>query len=186
MATLQNTVSNHVKAARKLQSEEKFHHSITINKSAAEIYTFFRNFGNLPFFMKDLISLTVKSETISHWVVQLEHGPKFEWDAEITEEKYGEMIAWKTIGKTEIEQAGVIWFSKAPVDRGTIVRMHMAYTIPAGKLGKLATKLIGEDPQSIILINLRRLKAYLETGEIPTVQGQPSGRDADLAPELKH
>ncbi|MES2803778.1 MAG: SRPBCC family protein [Bdellovibrionota bacterium] len=183
---LTSTTTTQVKAAQKLKNEEKIHRSITIGKSPAEIYTFFRNFGNLPFFMKDLVALTVVSETISHWVVQLEHGPKVEWDAEITEEKYAEMISWKTIGKTEVQQAGTIWFTKAPQQQGTIVRLHMAYTFPAGKIGKLATQLVGEDPDSIMLTNLSRLKAYLETGEAPTIKGQPSGRDEDLAPEMKH
>ncbi len=172
--------------ARKLKDEEKIHRSITIKKSPAEIYTFFRNFGNLPYFMKDLVSLTVHSESMSHWVVQLEHGPIVEWDAEIVEEKYAEMLSWKTVGKTEVQQAGTIWFTKAPQEYGTIVRLHMAYTIPAGKIGKIATQLVGEDPDSIMLTNLTRLKAYLETGEVPTTKGQPSGREEDLAPEIKH
>jgi uncharacterized membrane protein len=180
------THSAQVKMAHKLHDEEKIHRSMTINKSPAEIYTFFRNFSNLPYFMKDLVSLTVNSETMSHWVVQLEHGPKVEWDAEITADKYAEMIAWKTIGKTDVNQAGSIWFSKASLNRGTIVRLHMAYSIPAGKVGKIAAQLMGEAPDSIIQINLRRLKAYLETGEVPTTKGQPSGRDEDLAPEMKH
>lgn len=178
--------SPQARMAHKLHDEERIHRSIIIDRSPAEIYTFFRNFSNLPYFMKDLVSLTVRSETVSHWVVQLEHGPKVEWDAEIIEEKYAEMIAWKTIGKTEVQQAGSIWFSKAPHERGTIVRLHMAYTIPAGRVGKIATQLVGEDPDSIILTNLSRLKAYLETGEVPTTKGQPSGRNEDLAPEMKH
>lgn len=172
--------------ARKLKNEEKIHRSVTIKKSPAEIYTFFRNFGNLPYFMKDLVSVTVYSETMSHWIVQLEHGPIVEWNAEITEERYAEMLSWKTVGKTEVQQAGTIWFSKAPLQHGTIVRLHMAYTIPAGKIGKIATLLVGEDPDSIMLTNLSRLKAYLETGEVPTTKGQPSGREEDLAPEMKH
>ncbi|AZZ35526.1 cyclase [Bdellovibrio sp. qaytius] len=184
--TFSTTSTAQPKVAQRLQNPEKIHRSITINKSPAEIYTFFRNFANLPYFMKDLIALTVNSETMSHWVVQLEHGPKVEWNAEITEDKYAETISWRTVGKTEVEQAGTIWFSKAPRDLGTVVRLHMAYTIPAGKLGKFATHLVGEDPDSIMLINLSRLKAYLETGEIPTTKGQPSGRDEDLAPEMKH
>ena len=180
-----STSATQVKVPKK-QSDELIHRSITINKSPAEIYTFFRNFGNLPYFMKDLVSVRVSSETISHWVVQLEHGPIVKWDAEIIEEKYAEMISWKTIGKTEVHQTGTIRFSKAAYDRGTVVRLHMSYTIPAGKLGKFATLLVGEDADSIMLINLSRLKAYLETGEVPTTKGQPSGRDEDLAPEMKH
>jgi len=182
---LTSTETSQVKVPKK-HSDEMIHRSITINKSPAEIYTFFRNFGNLPYFMKDLVSVRVASETMSHWVVQLEHGPIVEWDAEIIEEKYAEMVSWRTIGRTEVQQAGTIWFSKAPRDRGTVVRLHMSYTIPAGKLGKLATILVGEDADSIMQINLNRLKAYLETGEVPTTNGQPTGRDEDLAPEMKH
>lgn len=178
--------SAQAKMAHKLHDEERIHRSIIIDRSPAEIYTFFRNFSNLPYFMKDLVALTVNSETMSHWVVQLEHGPKVEWDAEITEEKYAEMISWKTVGKTEVQQAGSIWFTKAPRNLGTIVRLHMAYSIPAGRVGKLATQLVGEDPDSILLTNLSRLKAYLETGEVPTTKGQPSGREEDLTPEMKH
>lgn len=184
-STVKSTTAQ-ARMAHKLHDEERVHRSIIINRAPAEIYTFFRNFGNLPYFMKDLVSLNVISETMSHWVVQLEHGPKVEWDAEITEEKYAEMISWKTVGKTEVDQAGSIWFSKASRDQGTVVRLHMAYSIPAGKVGKLATQLLGEDPDSLIRTNLRRLKSYLETGEIPTTKGQPSGRDEDLAPEMKH
>lgn len=186
MAFNTTTDSTQARTAQNLQNKEKIHRSITIKKSPAEIYTFFRNFGKLPLFMKDLVSVVVSSESISHWIVQLEHGPKVEWDAEITEEKYAEMISWRTFGKSEIHQAGTIWFSKAPMNRGTIVRLHMAFTIPAGKIGKLATMLVGEDPESIMLTNLCRLKAYLETGEVPTTKGQPSGRDEDLVPEVKH
>ncbi len=186
MALNTTTDLTQARVAHSLQNQEKIHRSITINKSPAEIYTFFRNFGNLPLFMKDLVSVLVSSESISHWVVQLEHGPKVEWDAEITEEKYAEMISWRTFGKSEVHQAGTMWFSKAPMNRGTVVRLHMAYTIPAGKIGKLATMIVGEDPESIMLTNLSRLKAYLETGEVPTIKGQPSGRDEDLAPEAKH
>lgn len=186
VSTEKNKLSPSAQMAHRLHDEERVHRSITINRSPAEVYTFFRNFSNLPYFMKDLTALTVHSETMSHWVVQLEHGPKLEWDAEITHEKYAEMISWKSVGKTDVNQAGSIWFSKAPFDRGTIVRLHMAYTIPAGRVGKITSQLISEDPESIMRINLRRLKAYLETGEVPTIQGQPSGRAEDVALEMKH
>jgi len=53
----------------------------------------------------------------------------------------------------------------------------MTYHVPGGRLTELAGQAAGEDPYSLTLTNLRRLKAYLETGEIPTIEGQPSGRD---------
>jgi hypothetical protein len=62
----------------------------------------------------------------------------------------------------------------------------MAYSVPGGKLTELVTLMSGESPQVLTLTNLRRLKALMETGEIATVEGQPSGREEDLPPSLKH
>ncbi len=169
-----------------LHNAERARHSVTINKPHAEVYEFFRNFKNLPLFMKDLASVEVKSPKLSHWTVQLENGLKAQWDAEIIAEQPGEMISWQSVGDSEVKQAGSVWFVKAPANLGTIVRLAMNYTIPGGKMSEIATRLMGEDPNTLMIVNLRRLKAYLETGEIPTTKGQPSGRDEDLAPEAKH
>lgn len=175
------------KTAAKLHDGERARHSVTINKTTPQqVYEFFRNFKNLPLFMKDLASVEIKSPKLSHWTVQLENGITAQWDAEIISEQLGEMIAWQSVGNSEVKQAGSVWFLQAPANLGTIVRLSMNYTIPGGKISELATRLMGEDPDSLIVTNLRRLKSYLETGEIPTTKGQPSGRDEDLAPELKH
>jgi uncharacterized membrane protein len=81
---------------------------------------------------------------------------------------------------------GAVWFVEAPAGRGTIVRLSLNYSVPGGKFSEWVTKLNGEDPDSLILLNLRRLKALLETGEIPTIEGQPSGREDDSRPVQTH
>jgi hypothetical protein len=52
----------------------------------------------------------------------------------------------------------------------------MNYSIPGGKLTEWTTLFSGEDPDTLTITNLKRLKAFLETGEIPTTKGQTSGR----------
>ena len=37
-------------------------------------------------------------------------------------------------------------------------------------------KILGEDPAANVQEDLRRLKMLIETGEIATIDGQPSGR----------
>ena len=87
------------------------------------------------------------------------------------------MISWRSLPDSEVETKGSVWFTHSPRNEGTIVSLGMAYSIPGGKLTELLTKITAEDPNSLSNLNLRRLKAYMETGEVPTTEGQVSGRE---------
>jgi uncharacterized membrane protein len=52
----------------------------------------------------------------------------------------------------------------------------MSYVPPAGKFGAVVAKVSGEEPRQQVREDLRRFKQLLETGEITTTQGQPSGK----------
>jgi uncharacterized membrane protein len=52
----------------------------------------------------------------------------------------------------------------------------MTYDAAGGPLGRFFAKLLGNDPMGVLQEDLRRLKQLVETGEIVTTQGQPSGR----------
>jgi uncharacterized membrane protein len=52
----------------------------------------------------------------------------------------------------------------------------MRYNPPGGSLGAAFARLFGEDPDMQINEDLRHFKQIMETGEVATVQGQPSGR----------
>ena len=158
--------------------DDKSHQVITIvGKSPAEVYAFWTDLENFPRFMKDITEVTHVSEGKSHWVFQLKSGFKVEWDAEIVEKREGIMLSWQSLPDSEVETKGSVWFTSAPRNEGTIVSLSMDYSVPGGKLTELLTKITAEDPNSLSKINLRRLKAYLETGEIPTTEGQSSGRE---------
>ncbi len=158
-------------------NKDKSHRAITIeDKTPEEVYLFWRDLKNLTFFMMDVYQIEVMSERKSHWVIKLKNGMKVQWDAEITEDLRGKMIAWKSVPESQVTTKGSVWFSKGEKG-GTVVSLAMDYTVPGGKITELITMLRGEDPDSLAQTNLRRLKAYLETGEIPTTEGQPSGRE---------
>lgn len=154
-------------------------YAITINKEPLEVYTFFRDFENLPFFMKDLTAVEVLSNTRSHWTVVLKSGAKVEWDAEIIGETPGKSISWISLEGSPVSTRGTVTFTKAPGRLGTEVSLFMDYSIPGGKLSEFALLFTGETPGLLVLSNLKRLKALLETGEVPTTEGQTSGRDED-------
>jgi uncharacterized membrane protein len=155
----------------------KTRHAITIGKPVIEVYEFWRKFENLPKFMKDVRKVSTVSPTRSHWEIELQSGRDVVWDADITAEVPGQMISWQSVEGSEIETSGTVCFEKADGGRGTVVSLSMNYEIPGGKLAEWITFFGGEDPDTLVLTNLKRLKGLLETGEIATTEGQSSGRE---------
>ena len=58
-----------------------------------------------------------------------------------------------------------------------MVKVALDYIPPAGKVGALVAKMTGEEPEMQVEDDLLRFKALMETGEIPTIEGQPVGKD---------
>jgi uncharacterized membrane protein len=72
-------------------------------------------------------------------------------------------------------------FEPALAGRATVVSFKVAYPSVVGRLVGMARMFQGEDPDTQAAVNLRRLKALLETGEIATTEGQPNGREESVA-----
>jgi len=156
----------------------KVEKSITINRPAGELYSFWRNFENLPRFMNHLESVRVTGGGRSHWVAKAPAGTTVDWDAEVYNEKEGELIAWRTLEGSQVASAGSVRFEPAAGGRGTVVRVSLKYDPPGGKLGSLVAGLFGENPEQQIDEDLKRFKQLMETGETATTEGQSSGRGA--------
>lgn len=156
----------------------KVEKSVTVNRSASELYAYWRNFENLPRFMDHLESVTVQDDKRSHWVAKAPAGTTVEWDAEIINEKENELIAWRSLDGADVDNAGSVRFSEATGGRGTVVKVSLEYDPPAGIIGSLIAKLFGEEPSGQVQEDLQRFKQVMETGERPTTEGQSSGRSA--------
>jgi uncharacterized membrane protein len=153
----------------------KVQRSITIGLPPTEIYQFWRQLENLPRFMYHVKSVKKKSEGISHWVVETAKGLELEWDAQIIEDKPDEMISWRSLEGAEVHNAGSVWFKAASGNRGTVVKVAIRYSPPAGKVGAAFAKLAGDSAERQIANDLFRLKSLLETHESPQTEGQPNG-----------
>lgn len=150
--------------------------TITINKPVEEVYSFWRNFQNLPQFMRHLESVEILDSSRSHWVAKGPAGRKVQWDAEIINEKPNELIAWKSLPGADVPNAGSVLFTRAPGNRGTIVTVEIDYAPPAGPLGAMIAKMFGEEPYIQVDEDLHRFKQLMETGEIARADSQPAGR----------
>ena len=149
--------------------------TFTIDRPAEEIYNYWHSFENLPRFMKHLKSVTTNGR-YSHWIANGPMGIPVEWDAELLDEKPGEYLVWRSLPGSAISNRGSVEFRPATNGSGTEVTVALTYRNPGGKVGAVFAKLFGREPEQQVREDLRRLKALMEAGEIPTVVGQPAGR----------
>ena len=140
--------------------------SITVSASPEEVYGFWRNFENLPRFMKHLESVQVISEKRSRWVATAPAGKTVEWEAEMTEDVPNETIAWRSVEGSDVHHEGRVRFLRAPRDLGTEIHVEMRYDPPGGVIGKTIAKLFIEEPGQQVAGDLRRFKQMMEVGEV--------------------
>jgi uncharacterized membrane protein len=148
--------------------------SVTINRPRQEVYDFWRQLERLPEFMTYLKSVTTSRDGRSHWVAKAPGG-SVEWDAEVTEDRPGELLSWQSIDGSDVSNGGSVHFADAPGDRGTEVHVVMHYDPPGGTAGALIGKLFGEEPGQQLLDDLRRFKQVMETGEVVRSEGSLAG-----------
>ena len=150
----------------------------TIRTSPQELYEFWRRLDHLPTFMAHVDDVQVTGVRSSHWQVSAPFGRQVEWDAEITEDEPGVLLAWRSVGNADVENEGEVRFVPAPRDQGTELHVRISYQMPAGKLGELVARYFGEDPHQQLDDDLRRLKQVIETGDIVRSDGAPYGKRA--------
>jgi uncharacterized membrane protein len=142
--------------------------SVTINRPREELYAFWRNFDNLPRFMHNVHSVRIDAARRSHWVMDAPAGQTVEWDAEITEDQPGHLIAWQSLDGASVRNSGRVEFIDSPDARGTVVRITLTYDPPGGAVGKVIAKIFQKEPKVQARQDLRRFKQLMETGEVAT------------------
>jgi uncharacterized membrane protein len=139
---------------------------VFIARPREELFQFWRRFDNLPRFMDNLQSVTVLDGRRSHWVAKGPLGARVEWDAEIHNEIPDELIAWRSLPGSDVDQAGSVHFMPGH-GGGTEVRVVLRYAAKAGKIGEAIGHVLGDDPGQQIADDLRRFKQVMEAGEVP-------------------
>ena len=137
-----------------------------VNLPPDEVYNFWRDFQNLPRFMRHVESVTDLGDGRSHWKVKGPAGMEVEWDATIIADVPGEVITWRSLENSDVDHAGAVRFERAAGGRGTIVKVNFEYNTVGGVIGAAVAKLFGEEPEQQLDDDLRRFKQVLEVGEV--------------------
>jgi uncharacterized membrane protein len=130
------------------------------NKSPEEVYDFWRNLENLPRAMDSLRSVTPLDERRSHWVAKGPAGVPVEWDAEITNDRGGKVIEWRSLPGSNIDIAGAVRFRRKH-SHGTKVHLSIQYTTPGGVIGATLANLLRQNPREKLDSGLREVQETL-------------------------
>lgn len=156
--------------------EPKVERSITIGKSADELYGRLRDPTTLPRIMARFATVKPTGDGRMHWTVKGRLGRTYEWETEPVNDA-GRGFGWRALPGAGIPNEGSVRFSPAPADRGTVVTLRLSFDPPNGVLGEAATRLLGSRPLDLAVDGaLRRFQSLAETGEIPTTERQPAAR----------
>ena len=123
--------------------------AITISRPRDEVFAFLQRADNLP---------ALAGEAV-----------------QINREVPGAELAWRATRDEKLMHFGSLELRDAPGGRGTIVSVRLEYLPSGGSLGAAISHLMGRSPQRVLADKLRRARSLLETGEVPTTNGQPTG-----------
>ena len=149
----------------------------TIQASPEALYKAWSAVESIPLWQEYVVSVTPVSEKVSHWVMgdpDDPDGKRIEFDSEIVEDEPGQKIAWQSVTEG-VEQSGAVTFTPHPAGRGTIVLLQQMVKVPGGAVGNAIAATAKRGPKQIVIENLRHFKEMAESGEIPSVVGQPHG-----------
>ena len=151
------------------------HSRQTILVEPQALYELWKDVERIPLWQEHVVSVTRVSEKVSHWTMgdpEDSAGERLEFDSEMIEDVPGQKLGWRTTSG-DVEQQGEVEFAERKDGRGTVVTLTQHF-----KIGKLANAVAGvaeRSPKQTVIEDLRHFKELAETGEIPSVKGQPHG-----------
>ncbi len=157
--------------------------AVTVSRPADELYRHWRDLSNHPAFMPNVKSVDARADGKSHWVLEGPGGTSVEYDAEIIADEENKLVSWRSLGGAPVEHVGTARFHEAPGGRGTEVHLEVQYLPPGASVvgsavagfGRKLLYLFGQDPGRDVRRGLRNFKRLMETGHIPSIEGQPRG-----------
>jgi uncharacterized membrane protein len=97
----------------------------------------------------------------SHWVARVPGGLRLEWESEITHERKGEFIAWRSLPGSELQSEGLAIFSPSADGRSTELKLSMHYSPPQPG-ARSAAKLLNAIAYEGVRKGLRGFKDMVE------------------------
>jgi uncharacterized membrane protein len=158
------------------RDENTIEASVTIRRPVEEVFTFYRDFNNLPSFLGDVMATEQIGPAAYRWTIQGPLGIRAGWTIKVSEERTNALIRYQTVAPLGLRTYWEIHFASGSEAGQTEVREVMK--APLGRLGRAAFALIGKFPAEEVSANLHRLKEIMETGRVTDTSYSVAGKFA--------
>jgi uncharacterized membrane protein len=160
-------------------ASQRIHQSITIGKDAAELYTLWRKPDTIVRLMRPWADIEIQGENHIRWSIPLPIGPAVSGEAVMVKDRPNELVHWSTMPDDGLQINEWFHLDPAPQNRGTEVTLEYLVDfsrVPGGRAVRAISSFFDKAPHMIIGKVLHNFKSLAETGEIPTLERNPSAR----------
>jgi uncharacterized membrane protein len=158
---------------------QRLKQSITIGKEASELYALWRRPDTFTKLMRPFADIEPAGENHLRWCIPLPMGQKLHGEAVMVEDLPGKMVHWSTLPDASLRIDEWFRLKPAPKNLGTEISLeYMAdfSHVPGGGTLRAITTFFNKAPRAAVSKMLHNFKALAETGEVPTLERNPSGR----------
>lgn len=140
--------------------------TITISRTVDEVRTLWRDIANLPSVLTNLTGTEDQGDGM--WCLRFGDDPADAALIHVHEDEDG--IAWHAADTSLVDLTGRFDFREAQGGRGTEVAATLAISAPGGAAGRAITRFFTATPELQGRREMKRLKMFMETGEIATAR----------------
>jgi uncharacterized membrane protein len=149
--------------------------SVTVQAPPDALYALLRDPGNLQGIVRGVEGMQRLDEVRARWITRGSGGIVTQWNAEVINDVPGRIIGWRSFTGADVAHAGSVVL-RPRMQGETEVTVTLQCDMPAGRAGLALARIFGRSPRTRVRNALRRWKQLLESGELPTVEGQPAGK----------
>lgn len=145
---------------------------VEIARPLTDVFSFYRDFRNLPSFLGDVMSVDIIDRTMSRWTIQGPLRLRTRPVIRVTSERANSVLRYETVAPRLLRGRWELTFTGGSAVTTVTETMH----IPFGIVGTCALSAVGKSPTGEVRANLRRLKELLESGTVTDTRHSVRGK----------
>ena len=148
--------------------------SVTVDGSAEDLAEYWRDPEQLSRLLGDAAEVSDAGGDRLRWELEGPFGRSVAWEMRIASDRRGEEIRWQSVNDAMLANEWTVRFDESADGEETKVTLSVRVDPPGGTVGRaVARRLL---PESLVGTVLDRFKSLAETGEIPSLEKNSSGR----------
>jgi uncharacterized membrane protein len=162
------------RAAVPAQQGARVNSTIVIDVPAERLYRHWRVLSNLPSLLPALESVREIDPIHSHWTARTPLGASIKWDAEIIEDRFAEVISWRSMPNSELDSAGSVRFQSLGDLNQSMLTLTLKYNPPGGTVVAKVAEFLGMGMNAEVEAALQRFKHEMEDAQtrVPAALGK--------------